>query len=253
HFLRQLDDLHYRRQELQGRVFSASQGKARGTAITDGDFFADILEELNVAEETLHQQHEEVLATHQALLEERHRYQELFDGAPDGYLVTDTDGVILEANRAACLLLHRRRQHLVGKPLAVLVAPSEHQRFYQLQTDLEAGRDVGEQAVGFQQGDGTRLDAALTVNAIRSPWGQARGLRWLLRDSTAHTRAQQELYAARAELEKEQERTAALQQEIAVRKGVKEALVRQVEDLRHANAGLRQFINIVSHDLQQPL
>ena len=33
---------------------------------------------------------------------------ELFDLAPVGYLVTDLDGVVLEANRAACELLGRR-------------------------------------------------------------------------------------------------------------------------------------------------
>src|SRR5262245_19295683 len=190
-FLRQLDGLQYCQQALQDRASSSPQRKPGNKKITKSDIIRNAAEEPTAAEEELRQQYEELLAAHQALLEERYRYQQLFDDAPDGYLVTDTDGVIQEANRAASVLLHRRQQHLVGKPLAVLVAPPERQRFYQMLTDLEAGQDVGEQDIGFQLVDGTRLDVVLAVNTVRGPWEQARGFRWMLRGSTERTQAQQ--------------------------------------------------------------
>jgi PAS domain-containing protein len=66
------------------------------------------LEELQIAEEELQQQQEELAASRYLVEAERQRYQELFNFAPDGYLVTDAHGVIQEANRAAAVLLQRR-------------------------------------------------------------------------------------------------------------------------------------------------
>src|SRR5947208_3346335 len=59
------------------------------------------LEELQVAQEELLQQNEELALSRQAVEAECQRYQELFDFAPDGYLVTDAEGTIQEANHAA--------------------------------------------------------------------------------------------------------------------------------------------------------
>ena len=49
------------------------------------------------------------------------RYRELFDLAPDGYLVTNTLGIILEANRAASELLGTPGHFLDQKPVVVFV------------------------------------------------------------------------------------------------------------------------------------
>lgn len=75
------------------------------------------LEELQIANEELCKQNEELSLAHQAVEAERQRYLDLFEFAPDGYLVTDKDGAILEANRAAGTLLNVSQQFLVGKPL----------------------------------------------------------------------------------------------------------------------------------------
>jgi len=64
------------------------------------------------------------LAAREALETERQRYRDLFEFAPDGYLVTDADGTIQEANQAAALLLGVRQDFLGGKPLVVFVVPS---------------------------------------------------------------------------------------------------------------------------------
>ncbi|MDJ0692609.1 MAG: hypothetical protein QNJ41_29525 [Xenococcaceae cyanobacterium MO_188.B32] len=54
------------------------------------------LEELHIAQEELQQQNEELIATRQELEQQRQRYQDLFEFAPEGYLVTDT--VVLTTN-----------------------------------------------------------------------------------------------------------------------------------------------------------
>lgn len=86
------------------------------------------LEELEIANEELHQQNqqlcrqnEELSVARLALVAERQRYQELFEFAPDAYLLTDNDGVIQEANCAAASLLIVSQKFLAGKPLLVYV------------------------------------------------------------------------------------------------------------------------------------
>ena len=65
-----------------------------------------------------------------ALRSEQARYQELFEFAPVGYLVSDSAGMILEANRAAADLLGVAAPKLiVGKPIAVFVPIENRKQF----------------------------------------------------------------------------------------------------------------------------
>lgn len=79
------------------------------------------LEEISVAEEELRIQNEELERLRHLAEQERRRYQDLFDFAPDGYLVTDICGLIQEANQAIANLLGRQRTRLIGKPFAVYI------------------------------------------------------------------------------------------------------------------------------------
>lgn len=50
------------------------------------------LEELEVADRELRQQNQELCLAQAAVEAERQRYQDLFEFAPDGYLMTDAQG-----------------------------------------------------------------------------------------------------------------------------------------------------------------
>ena len=63
------------------------------------------LPQLMVADEELRQQSDELVETRRSVEYQRQRYADLFDFAPDGYLVTDPLGMIQEVNRAAAELL----------------------------------------------------------------------------------------------------------------------------------------------------
>src|SRR5262249_53177183 len=79
------------------------------------------LEELHIASEMIRQEQVATAAAYELAEVERRRYQDLFSFAPDGYLVTEENGVIEEANEAVGRLLRIQRQYLVGKPLAVFL------------------------------------------------------------------------------------------------------------------------------------
>ncbi|WP_199320326.1 PAS domain-containing protein [Leptolyngbya sp. FACHB-261] len=86
-------------------------------------------EELQVAAEELCRQNEKLAEALHSLETERQRYRNLFEFAPDGYVVIDLQGTIQEANRAAAILLNAQTQFLVGKPLSLFVAKDARQSF----------------------------------------------------------------------------------------------------------------------------
>ncbi|HEY9696812.1 MAG TPA: PAS domain S-box protein [Trichocoleus sp.] len=93
------------------------------------DELLQAIEELQVAEEELRRQNAELITTRRQVEFQKFRYKELFEFAPDGYVVTDEKGIIQEANQAAALLLGIRQPRLVGKPLGVFVSPGDRKLF----------------------------------------------------------------------------------------------------------------------------
>jgi PAS domain-containing protein len=81
------------------------------------------LEELHIADEELRLQNEELANARQTVEAERWRYEELFNFAPNGYLLTNAEAVIQQANRAAAILLGIPQSKLRGKPLVLFVVP----------------------------------------------------------------------------------------------------------------------------------
>ena len=173
-----------------------------------------VIQELRIAEEELRAQNDELLAAHVARDEAYRRYRELFDAGPDGLLVTDANGKILEANRAAAELLGVPLSRLQGKVLPALVAAHSrralrtallsllHARERVAETDLKLRRRAGDGPI---------------VHARAVPLGpSARRLeiRWALRDVTEQRSAAIELGLLNAELaERVADRTQAVERE----------------------------------------
>ena len=147
------------------------------------------MEELQVAQEQLLQQNEELVATRCAVEAERQRYQDLFEFAPDGYLVTDPEGTIREANYAAASLLNTTQDFLVGIPLVVFVAQGDRKAFVTQLTRLAELEHAQDWEVRLQPRDGRLLPAAVTAAAVRDSEGKPVGLRWLLHDITERVQA----------------------------------------------------------------
>ncbi|MEH2424160.1 MAG: PAS domain S-box protein [Nostoc sp.] len=139
---------------------------------------------VQLAAEELYQQNEELVQTRNWLEAERQHYQDLFEFAPDAYLVTNTEGIIQEANHTAAKLLNVSKQFLVGKPMINFVPLQERQQVRSELIQLSQSDKVKELLVRFQQRYGEFFDAALTVAVVRNHQDKAISLRWLLRDIT---------------------------------------------------------------------
>lgn len=153
------------------------------------------LEELRVAEEELRQQNEQLVLAQQEVEVERLRYQELFEFAPDSYLVTDTYGKILEANRAAATMLNISKNYLIGKTLSSFIPEEERRAFRTQLTHLHEIEQIQEWEIRLQPRRGHIFDASLNVTTIKDKQGQPLGWRWLVRDITARKQAETKLQA----------------------------------------------------------
>src|SRR5262245_31492735 len=157
---------------------------------------SNTVEELLVAAEELRQQNDQLVATRTLLEQERHHYQELFELAPDGYLVTDMLGVIQEANSNAANLLQMRRDFLIGKPIIVWISSGEHVGFRRLLARLQREEFVSNWETKIQLRDGPSFPVAMTIShtgGVRRNGQSPAGLRWILRDITQRKTAQEEV------------------------------------------------------------
>jgi PAS domain S-box-containing protein len=147
-------------------------------------------EELQVAAEEMFQQTEELATARGQVEAERQRYQELFEFMPSAYLVTDAQGKIQEANRAAATLLSVDQQFLLDKLLVSFIPPQERRAFRGQLARLPLCDWVQEWTLQLQPRKGESFDAALTVAAARDYQGKVTSLRWIVRDITERKRAQ---------------------------------------------------------------
>ncbi|MEH2197517.1 PAS domain S-box protein [Nostoc sp.] len=137
---------------------------------------------VKLAAQELYQQNEELVKTRNSLEAERQHYQDLFEFAPDGYLVTNTEGIIQEANHTAAKLLNVSKHFLVGKPMINFVPLEERQQVYSELIQLSQSDRVRELLVRLQQRYGEFFDAALTVTVVRNQQNKAISLRWIVRN-----------------------------------------------------------------------
>lgn len=160
-------------------------------------FLATLLEELSVSLEELQGtieefncKNEELTYAHWNLEAENLRYSELFDFAPDGYLVTDAQGIIQQANCTASNLLNLHQGFLVGKPLSVFLTPKAELIFEHLLTQLQEKRQIRDIEMCLQPRQGLPFHCALTIDSIRNQKNQVVSLRWLLRDISRRKQAE---------------------------------------------------------------
>ncbi|MGH7281625.1 MAG: histidine kinase dimerization/phospho-acceptor domain-containing protein, partial [Polyangiaceae bacterium] len=183
-------------------------------------------EELLVANEELRAQVDELQSMEQVVYFERARAEAIFFGAPDAYVLTDSLGIIREANLAAMQLVNIPERFLVGKPFASFVDRIDSERARELVTIASQGETVeGNLRVRPRRA----LDSIPTA-AIVTPFDKGAALFWRLR--VLHATTSDDAPARDEQLE--QERGARIEQE-------------------KANDAKDRMIALVSHDLRAPL
>ncbi|MFN5396246.1 MAG: PAS domain S-box protein, partial [Pseudanabaena sp.] len=159
-------------------------------------------EELQINIEELKTNEEELRLRNIELENIQRQYQDLFDFAPDGYLVTDCVGlVVLSANLAICNFLSIPKEDLYLKNLHSLVDPSDIPLLYSnlRQGFREKTRLTWEMSLKLS--DGSYCPVEVSVSKILCLLDNSTTLQWLFRDISDRKQAQQALQELNQSLE----------------------------------------------------
>ncbi len=166
-------------------------------------------EELKCTIEELRVSTEELIMQHRKNEYERFRYQNLFDFAPDGYLVTDSSGRILEANQAILKMLAISHEYILGKPFIVFILP-DHRHLFDNQLKYLLSPDhikISEEMTLITR-HGKNFPAEITITQNINLLDRSIQLLWMVRDISDRKQAEQALQLANQSLElKVRERT----------------------------------------------
>ena len=143
--------------------------------------------------EVLHAMNEDLTQRQQGVVDTQRRYQELFEGIPEAYFVTDLHGSIQAANLTAAQLLNIERSQLVGFPLASFVAQEMRASFHTQLAWLRSGAEIREWVMRVQPLHQPPVAVACHVAPARDVDEALVGLRWVLRDLTAQLQTQETL------------------------------------------------------------
>jgi PAS domain S-box-containing protein len=214
-FTRRIVDMNLRVERLRNAREAPSDTEP-GTAAFEALDAA--MEELQVALEELHSREDDLRSAQSAIEEERRQYRELFEFAPDGYLVTDLQGIIREANHGACDLLDFDRQFIVGKPLVVFVLEDGRPGFRSDLNRLKTSRTIAEYNLRLRPSRMAPFDAEVRVAVARDSQDKPVALRWTIRDVSGRQRIAEEVRSRNTKLgQRVIERSRQLESELQAR------------------------------------
>lgn len=158
-------------------------------------------DELQLAEQTLAQQNKDLQEARQELEVQRHRYQSLFDFAPDGYLITDMEGVIQDVNAVAETLFNRIQDGLIDRALVDFMVGVEPVQFQSQIHALKNSGSLVDWEVQIQPRSLSPIPVSMAVSAISDTQGHWTGLRWLVRDISDRKKVETALEQSEANLQ----------------------------------------------------
>ncbi|MEH2067830.1 MAG: response regulator [Nostoc sp.] len=128
----------------------------------------------------------ELLEQNQTIIAERQVYHDLFKLAPNAYLVTNAEGIILEINYTAAALLNVLPSFLIGKSLINFISQQEHSFFLnKLKQSLNI-KSMQQWEVSICPRDRQAFDALLLVKPGRETSGALGALQICIHDITKY-------------------------------------------------------------------
>jgi PAS domain S-box-containing protein len=135
-------------------------------------------------------QDSELLASRDAIDRERQKYFELFEFAPDACFLTDSHGVIREANVAAGQLLGVPGQFLAGKTLPGFFDEPARKAYRHKLDQLSGSERSDEWEIQLRPRSGPPTDVSVSIARIAARNKSPGGYRWFVRDISKRKHAE---------------------------------------------------------------
>ena len=204
-----------------------------------------LLHELQEHAEEITQQNEALIRTQAELERTRDRYADLYDFAPIGYTVLNTDGVILDINLVGSALLGRDRRFLIGLPLVNVLATPDRAKFRELLAALRLNPRLGSKAIDVEvlrSQSLRRIQFHLRSQIVRSGVNEIFAA---MLDVTHERHLEAERHAA---AERDQKRADDLQSEVETRQIAEERIKGLMERLVAVQEQERRRLALNLHD-----
>lgn len=135
------------------------------------------LENLQVTYEQMQLNLDAMEVVEEEFFRQKQHYQDLFQFSPIPCMLTNADGLILEANQAIGNLLNLPHIYLVGKPLAIYVAQGDRPSFRTRLQQLAHSTGTQVWQLNLCPRNRQPVEAALHVATVRHPNGSIESLR----------------------------------------------------------------------------
>lgn len=162
---------------------------------------ADTREAPRKGRDTSARLYRELLASRDAIERERQKYFELFEFAPDACFLTDSRGIIREANAAASQLLGVPAQFLAGRMLPTFFEDAARKAYRRHLDQLSGSARSGDWEIRLQPRNGTSTDVAVSIGRMTARDRTVAGYRWVVRDISERKQAETRERKAREEAE----------------------------------------------------
>jgi len=166
-----------------GHEKNSSSPQKPVVAVAIQEFSCSMGEILGAIKGAFHHTQEELAAASQYKVLGRH-FEELFQSAPGGYLVTDTEATIQESNQAFAALLQIDKEFLLGKQLIDYVHQEDRKTFYAYWDQALMGNESERIKIHLQPPGGEPVAVCLAVAGRRGPEGKLVGFNWWALNNT---------------------------------------------------------------------
>ena len=184
-------------QQLKTQQFDGYLVKEPSNSQPPSEQIIKTVKGLRTGDKALLRQKDELLFAYQTMEIAYQRYWEFFNFAPDGYLVTDSDGIIREANQTILTMLATKPADLVGKPIASLI-PEIMNPGSGVQLNWFTGSQHLEVYLRTQGPE--PLCASVSISPQCNIQNKPIGLLWLFRDITERKKTEEALLKSKTEL-----------------------------------------------------
>ncbi|HEY8850761.1 MAG TPA: PAS domain-containing sensor histidine kinase [Gemmatimonadaceae bacterium] len=189
------------------------------------------------ARDTSALQYKELLASRDAIDRERQKYFELFELAPDACFLTDSHGIIREANMAGSQLLGVPAQFLTGKNLPGFFDEAAGKTYRPQLDQLRGSERSDDWEIQLRPRNGAATDVSVSVARMGARDKSVGGYRWVVRDISKRKQAENSVLATANR----------------IKDGLLASERKAREEAEVSNRIKSDFLALLSHEFRTPL